>query len=242
MSRISQSRVASVSSVSSVSTSRRAFLVGASAVAGAALSGCTTAFPSAEIKTARSAPIDPVYRAMYGPVLSEPYAIPAVDLRQVNPVYWRQVVADPTGEGPNVVVVDSGAKFLYWTQPDGSAVRYGIGVGREGFGWDGTATIPRKAQWPVWTPPAEMIARDPSLEPHRDGMAPGLANPLGARALYLYQGGVDTLYRLHGTNESYSIGNNVSSGCVRLMNQDVIDLYNRVPTGSRVVVRPALAI
>ena len=117
-------------------------------------------------------------------------------------------------------------------------MRYGVGLGREGFGWNGTATIERKAQWPTWTPPAEMIAREPELEEYRNGMPPGLGNPLGARALYLYQNGRDTLYRLHGTQEAYSIGRAVSSGCVRLLNQDIIDLHMRVPTGSRVVVRP----
>jgi lipoprotein-anchoring transpeptidase ErfK/SrfK len=205
------------------------------------LSGCTGAFPSVEMKTGRNRPIPPEYSAMYAAIPTEPYPVPAVDLHQINPVYWRQIVPNETGEGPGTVVVDSGNKFLYWTQPDGSAVRYGIGVGREGFGWDGVANIPRKAEWPVWTPPEEMIGRQPELEEYRNGMPPGIANPLGARAMYLYQGKQDTLYRLHGTNEAYSIGNNVSSGCVRLVNQDVIDLYNRVPVGTRVVVRPAPA-
>lgn len=110
------------------------------------------------------------------------------------------------------------------------------GVGREGFGWAGAATILHKAAWPRWTPPAEMVARDPHLEPYRHGMKPGLKNPLGARALYLFQNGRDTLYRLHGTNDPRSIGKNVSSGCIRLLNQDVIDLYRRAPVGTRVVV------
>ena len=116
-------------------------------------------------------------------------------------------------------------------------MRYGVGLGREGFGWDGRARIPFKRAWPTWTPPAEMIAREPELEKYRDGMEPGLDNPLGARALYLFEGRVDTLYRLHGTQEAYSIGRAVSSGCVRLLNQDIIDLYDRVPNGTEVVVR-----
>jgi lipoprotein-anchoring transpeptidase ErfK/SrfK len=120
-------------------------------------------------------------------------------------------------------------------------MRYGVGVGREGFGWNGVARIQMKREWPRWTPPAEMIARQPELEPYRRGMEPGLENPLGARALYLFQNGRDTLYRLHGTNEPRSIGSNVSSGCVRLVNQDIIDLYSRTPLGTRVVVLPATA-
>ncbi len=115
-------------------------------------------------------------------------------------------------------------------------MRYGVGVGREGFGWSGAANIARKAEWPRWTPPAEMIKRQPELVEWKNGMDGSLSNPLGARALYLYQGGRDTLYRLHGTNEPRSIGSNVSSGCVRLVNQDIIDLYQRTPVGSRVVV------
>lgn len=221
--------------------SRRTLLAGAAAVGAAGLSGCTAAFPDAEMRTAASGWVDPTYKAMYGALDSEPYPLPPVDLRQINPVYWRQLVPDTTGEGPNVVVVDSANKFLYWTQPDGSAVRYGIGVGREGFGWDGVAEIERKAEWPVWTPPSEMIERQPELAEYAGGMPPGIGNPLGARALYLYQGRSDTGYRLHGTAEANSIGHNVSSGCIRLLNQDVVDLYARVPVGTRVIVRPAPA-
>ncbi|GAB5377802.1 MAG: hypothetical protein AcusKO_42640 [Acuticoccus sp.] len=137
---------------------------------------------------------------------------PAVDLRQVDPKYWRREVPDPTGERPGTVVVDTGTFYLYWTLEGGRAMRYGVGLGREGFGWDGAARIPFKREWPTWTPPAEMIAREPELEKFRDGMEPGLDNPLGARALYLFEGKVDTLYRLHGTQEAYSIGRAVSSG------------------------------
>jgi len=213
---------------------RRAFLVGGGA---AVLAGCTTSgLPAPE--TAGPAGVPPRYLAMYGPRPDEPFPIPAVDIARVNPAYWRQEVADPTGEPPGTVVVDTGNFVLYWTMEGGRAMRYGVGLGREGFGWDGTATIARKAAWPTWTPPAEMIAREPELEKYRNGMAPGLDNPLGARALYLYQGRRDTLYRLHGTQEAYSIGRAVSSGCVRLLNQDIIDLYERVPDGTRVVVRP----
>jgi lipoprotein-anchoring transpeptidase ErfK/SrfK len=161
------------------------------------------------------------------------------DSSEVNPKYRRQRVAFATQQPPGTVVVDPGAKFLYLVMSDGTALRYGIGVGREGFGWSGTAEIGRKARWPRWTPPAEMIRRQPELERYRKGMEPGLNNPLGARALYLYQDGRDTLYRIHGTEESWSIGRNVSSGCIRLLNQDVIDLFARIPIGARVVVLPA---
>lgn len=213
---------------------RRTFLLGGGA---ALISGCTTSqLPPTDMTGATRIP--PVYLAMYGPRPDERFPIPAVDLKKVDPVFWRREVPDPTGERPGTVVVDTGNYFLYWTMPGGRAMRYGVGLGREGFSWDGSATIARKAAWPVWTPPAEMIAREPELEKYRNGMEPGLGNPLGARALYLYQGRRDTLYRLHGTQEAYSIGRAVSSGCVRLLNQDVIDLYERVPDGTRVVVRP----
>jgi lipoprotein-anchoring transpeptidase ErfK/SrfK len=115
-------------------------------------------------------------------------------------------------------------------------MRYGVGIGRDGFSWSGRARIAYKREWPTWTPPAEMIARQPELEPYRHGMAPGLDNPLGPRALYIFQGNRDTLYRLHGNPDERSIGKAVSSGCVRLLDQDVIDLYNRVPAGSPILV------
>lgn len=213
---------------------RRAVLAGLGALA---LGGCSLSTDRIESSFATTSAIPPEYRLMYGPLPDERFPVPAVDLTAIPPAYWRQMVADPTGERPGTIVVDTGTRFLYLVQENGRALRYGVGIGREGFDWSGTATIPRKAKWPRWTPPAEMIAREPELEKYRFGMEPGLDNPLGARALYLYEGGVDTLYRLHGTNEAWSIGNAVSSGCVRLLNQDVIDLYDRVPLGTRVVVR-----
>lgn len=215
---------------------RRTFLVGSAAVA---LSGCQAVTPGASVQqVATTNAIPERYRVMYGPRPDERFAIPAVDLSQVDPIYWRRIVPNTTGERPGTVVVDTAQKFLFFTQENGEAMRYGVGIGRAGFGWDGAATIRMKKEWPTWTPPGSMIERDPSLEPYRDGMEPGLHNPLGARALYLFQGGRDTLYRLHGTGEAYSIGRAVSSGCVRLLNQDVIDLYERVPIGTRVVVLP----
>jgi lipoprotein-anchoring transpeptidase ErfK/SrfK len=136
-------------------------------------------------------------------------------------------------------VVDTTGHFLYLVQPGGRAIRYGVGLGRAGFEWSGNAVVQWKQKWPKWTPPDEMIARQPELTKYsakNGGMPGGLMNPLGARALYLFQNGKDTLYRLHGSPEWNSIGKSVSSGCVRLMNQDIIDLYSRVPAKTPVIV------
>ena len=171
----------------------------------------------------------------------EPFPIEAVDLSRIDRQFWRQPVPDPTGEAVGTIVVDPDAKLLWLVMEGGQAMRYGIGVGREGFGWDGRADILRKAKWPTWTPPREMIAREPELQEWARGMPGGPQNPLGARALYLYQNGVDTLYRIHGTSEPWSIGRAVSSGCIRLLNVDVIDLHQRVPVGTKVLVRPSTA-
>ena len=174
--------------------------------------------------------------AQYQALSDEKFPVPAVEAEDLDPKYLRQRVRYVTLQTPGTIVVDPDAKYLYLVMEGGYALRYGIGVGREGFGWSGSADIARKALWPSWTPPAAMIQRDPKLEQYRKGMEPGLQNPLGARALYLYQDGRDTLYRIHGTNEPASIGQNVSSGCIRLLNQDIIDLFRRVPVASKVVV------
>lgn len=150
--------------------------------------------------------------------------------RHIDPMYQRTEVDYPRSERSGSIVVDTTNKFLYFVKGDGRAIRYGIGVGRPGFVWSGVKTISRKAEWPDWTPPREMLARRPDLPTHMEG---GPANPLGARALYLGS----SLYRIHGTNEPYTIGQNVSSGCIRMMNEDVVDLYNRARIGMRVVVR-----
>ncbi|MFC5066404.1 L,D-transpeptidase [Flaviflagellibacter deserti] len=176
------------------------------------------------------------YAALYSPLPNERFPIPGVPANAIKPAFVRQQVTYATAEPPGTIIVDPGAKYLYLVEEGGTAMRYGVGVGREGFGWNGSANIARKAEWPRWTPPAEMIVRQPELAEWKNGMDGSLSNPLGARALYLYQGGRDTLYRLHGTNEPRSIGSNVSSGCVRLINQDIIDLYQRTPVGTRVVV------
>lgn len=177
-----------------------------------------------------------IARQMYAAMPAERFPIPAVDLDQLHPAYFRRLVDYDTAERPGTVVVETHNHFLYLVMSDGKAVRYGVGLGRQGFTWSGRGTIQFKREWPTWTPPAAMVERQPELEEYRNGMAPGLANPLGARALYIFQNGVDTLYRLHGTGEVVSIGRAVSSGCVRLLHQDVIDLYNRVPVPSPIVV------
>jgi lipoprotein-anchoring transpeptidase ErfK/SrfK len=143
--------------------------------------------------------------------------------------FRRQVVAYHGNEAPGTIVIDTGSTFLYLVQSGGRAIRYGIGVGRDGFRWQGTQTVTKKAEWPDWTPPAEMIARQPYLPRF---MAGGATNPLGARALYLGS----TVYRIHGTNAPSTIGQRVSSGCIRLTNEDVIDLASRVNVGTKVVV------
>jgi lipoprotein-anchoring transpeptidase ErfK/SrfK len=153
--------------------------------------------------------------------------------------YDRYEIDDPTGEAPGTIIVDTKANFLYFVLPNKRAIRYGVATGSEAFGWTGTATVKRKAEWPRWMPPAEMVQRWPHLRPTlaAGGLGGGPDNPLGARALYLYQGNRDTLYRIHGTNEPDKIGRNVSSGCIRMRNIDVVDLYNRTPLGAKVIVR-----
>jgi len=148
----------------------------------------------------------------------------------VSPIYLRQVVPYSTSESRGTIIVDTQSHFLYLVLGDGRALRYGIGVARSGFEWKGSHRVTRKAEWPSWTPPAEMRKRQPGLPAFMEG---GPNNPLGARALYLGS----TLYRIHGTNEPWSIGQNVSSGCIRMTNEDVIDLYGRVQVSARVVVR-----
>lgn len=175
-------------------------------------------------------------RGNYAALGGERFPIPAADLTKLDPKYRRQQVAYATSEPAGTVVVDTARRYLYLVGENGRAMRYGIEVGREGFGWNGVATIARKAAWPTWTPPAEMVARDPRTAPFARGMPGGPENPLGSRALYLYQDGRDTLYRIHGGGRPSTLGKATSSGCIRLLDHDVIDLYNRVPNGSRTVV------
>src|SRR5262245_57061346 len=188
------------------------------------------AFLAASAATPASAnPFNP-FEALFGPqreaVTAPAYANPQddVDLR-------RQIVSYRTNEAPGTIIIDTPNTYLYLVLPGGKAMRYGIGVGREGFTWSGTKTIERKAEWPDWTPPPQMIHRQPYLPRF---VAGGPSNPLGARAMYLS----DSVYRIHGTNAPETIGGFVSSGCIRLLNEDVMDFYNRVHVGTKVVVLP----
>ncbi|HET9903732.1 MAG TPA: L,D-transpeptidase [Xanthobacteraceae bacterium] len=179
---------------------------------------------------------------LYAPLGGEPFPVPPVDLSQIEPRFLRRVVPYPTSEPPGTIIIDPQAHYLYLVQDGGMAIRYGVGVGRQGFSWSGNATVHEKREWPDWYPPKEMIERQPEIRRQLTqlqsgvGVPGGLRNPLGARALYLWQGNKDTLYRIHGTNEPWTIGRSVSSGCIRMINQDVIDLYDRVPIGAKVVV------
>lgn len=155
---------------------------------------------------------------------------------RLDPRYRRQEVAYLGPEGPGTIVVDTGQRYLYYVQGGGSAIRYGIGVGEEGRTIKGRARIGRKAEWPSWTPTQNMMRRKPHLRQYAGGVSGGLHNPLGAAALYLYRGGRDTMFRLHGTNEPWTIGQAVSSGCIRLTNEDIVDLYSRASVGTAVMI------
>lgn len=185
-------------------------------------------------------PPDPDYRVIYGAVTTERFHVPAVDLRRINPAFLRREVAYPRDDEPGSIIVDTTARYAYLVLEPGRAMRYGIAVGRDQtFNLEGEAVVERKAAWPNWRPTPSMVARDPQrYAALRHGMPGGGRNPLGARALYLYQDGVDTYYRLHGTVEPWTIGTMASAGCVRLINQDVIDLHQRVPVGTRVTILP----
>ena len=161
----------------------------------------------------------------------------SVAAKRPKPQYMRKKVRISTKERPGTIIIDTNRKFLYFIEGNGRATRYGVGVGREGFGWAGTVKVGRKAEWPDWRPPKQMIARE-----RRKGriipsyMKGGINNPLGARALYLHKGGRDTIYRIHGTNQPWTIGQNMSSGCIRMMNRDVKHLYKRAGLGTKVIV------
>jgi lipoprotein-anchoring transpeptidase ErfK/SrfK len=222
---------------------RRAFAIGAPLT----LAGCISE-PPLVVRAPGGFPgvatgpyIDASFREIYGPVTDGRFLVPAVDLTKISsPEVLRREVDYDTRERPGTVVVDPGARFAYYVMPGGRAIRYGVGVGKvDAFNFVGAATIGRKATWPGWTPTAAMIRRDPErYRKWAGGMEGGPWNPLGARALYLYRGGRDTYYRLHGTNEPSTIGTRVSSGCVRFFNQDIIHLHSLVPAGAKVVVLP----
>src|ERR1700754_2352267 len=199
-----------------------ALTIGAFALTSSAAAAPLPLFPFM-LPQQQYAPPPPVQAVPDDEDASGPYELPAR--------LKRQVVNYPTREAPGTIIIDTPNTYLYLVLGNGQAMRYGIGVGREGFTWSGTQTIAKKAEWPDWTPPPEMIARQPYLPRH---MAGGPGNPLGARAMYL--GG--TVYRIHGTNAPETIGTHVSSGCIRLTNEDVSDLYSRVNVGTKVIVLP----
>ena len=209
---------------------RRSFLSGAAAGLGVVgLGGCmaTDGMSLAEAEK------------MYGLVDDKKFKIPAADISKVDPKYWRRTVRFETKEAPGTIIVDPGKYYVYRIEGDGNATRYGANVGREGFLWSGDAYVGRKAEWPIWTPPKEMIKRQPEAAKYAGGMAPGLDNPLGARTLYLYQNGRYTLYTIYSTSDPETIGTNLTSGCTGLLTQDMIDLYERTPVKTKVVVLPA---
>ncbi|MGB3816112.1 MAG: L,D-transpeptidase [Shinella sp.] len=207
----------------------------AAAVTLAGCSSSSTSVPGEKVAT------NAIFTSDYGPVEDNGYALPAIPISKVNEKFHRQIVEYATSEKPGTIIVNTPNRFLYYVLPGGKAVRYGIGVGKAGFAWKGEAYIAWKQEWPSWHPPQEMADRKPEVARYvKDGMGPGLRNPLGARALYLFnEKGQDTLFRLHGTPEWATIGTAASSGCIRLMNQDIIDLYKRVRPGkgARVVVQ-----
>ena len=168
-------------------------------------------------------------------VVDQPGYVPTPEEEQLSGAYERQEVFFRTSEAPGTIIIDSKERFLYLVQPDNRALRYGIGVGREGFQWQGIEKISRKQEWPDWRPPPEMIERQPYLPRF---MAGGPGNPLGPRAMYLGK----TVYRIHGTNQPQTIGHAVSSGCFRLVDDDVIDLYDRVPVGTKVIIKQAVTL
>ncbi len=173
---------------------------------------------------------------MYASFTDEGFVLPEVPYAKVEPQWRRQIVVDPTGEAPGTIVVRLKERHLYLVQPGGDALRYGVGIGKDGFLWSGRANIQYGKKWPTWTPPKEMIARKPEVAKWAGGQPGGLENPLGARALYIFKDGQDTGYRVHGSPEWWTIGQAMSSGCVRMINQDVIDLYSRVSGKTPIVV------
>ena len=226
--------------------SRRLFLQ--TLTIGAATTGLSACMPSG-LKDIALAPVKSPsttdnsallpFASMYAEMRDGDFVLPAIPYQKIDPQFLRQIVDDPTGEQPGTIVVDTKRRYLYLVRLNCKAIRYGVSVGKEGFAWSGRGIIEYKRKWPTWTPPSDMIARQPQLKKYsaeNGGMKPGLKNPLGARALYIFQDGRDTLYRLHGSPDWSSIGKRASSGCVRLINQDIIDLYERVPDKAPVLV------
>lgn len=215
--------------------SRRSFVLASPLL----LTGCAGAMRSAPDVTATAIPrFSAQLLDHYGPRPNERFALPEIDLEEIDPQFLRRFVAYRGLEPPGTIIINTTARHLLLVQDNGTALQYGVGVGREGLAWSGRAYVGRKGEWPRWTPTQSMIAREPEKNAKwAGGMEPGPDNPLGARALYLYRDGRDTMYRIHGTNEPWSIGTSVSSGCIRMINQDVIDLYLRTPVGANVIVQ-----
>jgi lipoprotein-anchoring transpeptidase ErfK/SrfK len=208
---------------------RRSFLVGSAVGLGAlGLAGCAA---------------DGISRAeaekLYALAPDEKFPIPAVDVSKIDPKYYRRTVRYESNEAPGTIIVDPSNYYVYRIEGDGNATRYGANVGRDGFRWSGDAYVGRKAEWATWTPPKEMIQRQPEAAKYAAGMPGGLDNPLGARTLYLYQNGVYTLYTIYATSDPETIGTGITSGCTGLLSQDMIDLYSRTPVKTKVVVLPA---
>ena len=231
--------------------SRRTMLSGAGAMALLGVAGCSTQtleLPQLQLDDLTTGSVHPVRPAisvdknitgpdvMYAALTVNGFNVPEVPYLKVKPEFRRQIVVDTTGEAPGTIVVHLQERKLYLVQEGGDAIRYGVGIGKDGFRWSGRANIQYGREWPTWTPPPEMIQRKPELVKWQGGQPGGLTNPLGARALYIYQDGKDTGYRIHGSPEWWSIGQAMSSGCVRLINQDIIDLYSRVSKKNPVVV------
>ncbi|MEJ8473235.1 L,D-transpeptidase [Roseibium algae] len=219
---------------SSSGVSRRFFVSGCFAAMTLPLAGCYTAGLPGQPPLPDET-FD--YASAYAVWPDGDFTWPAINYQSFDRKYWRQVVDYKSGEKPGTIIVDPYNYFLYWILTPKTALRYGISVGRSGYAWSGDAMIRVKREHPRWRPPREMIARKPSLERYwKDGMGPGLKNPLGARAMDLWQGSRDTLFRIHGTSSPNSIGKSVSSGCIRMWHQDVIDLFERVPLRTKVIV------
>ncbi|SEG16819.1 Tat (twin-arginine translocation) pathway signal sequence [Methylobacterium sp. 190mf] len=210
--------------------SRRSFLAGSALGIGAlSLGGCGTTDTLLMAEAAKT----------YGPMPNEKFPIPAVDVSKVNPKYYRRTVQYASSEAPGTIVVDPANYYVYRIEGDGTATRYGANVGRQGFLWNGNAYVGRKSEWATWTPPKEMIRRQPEAAKYARGMPGGLDNPLGARTLHLYQNGAYTLYTIYASSDAESIGTGITSGCVGLLSQDMIHLYARTPVKTKVVVLPA---
>jgi lipoprotein-anchoring transpeptidase ErfK/SrfK len=231
-------------------------IAGASACAASCLAGCVGTNPNPAINASAFGPppspanpamadaVEPDYSSVYAEMKDGAFTVPAVKLSDIDPAFLRKNVSYATKEAPGTIVIDPANHYLYHVEDGGRATRYGVGVGRDGFRWAGEARIKSKQEWPDWYPPKEMLDRRPELKKEQEmvelqsgtGMHGGPRNPLGARAMYLWQGNQDTYFRIHGTNEPWTIGLSQSSGCIRMINQDAMDLYQKTPIGTRVVV------